>query len=169
MTVISPYQSRQQRCGRRALIAFGSLVFAFLILPTLAIIPLSLNPSGFLVFQTEGVSIRWYQALWASPDWARAFRNSVMVGVATMLMATPLGTLAAIGLARLQSGWKPVVIGLIATPMVVPVVVVAITFYFLFAPLGLANSFVGLVAAHTVLAVPFVVIVVLATLLGFDF
>ena len=158
-----------QRWSRRALVAFCTLVFAFLVLPTLAIVPLSLNSSGFLVFPNEGLSLRWYQALWTSPDWARAFRNSLAVAVATTLIATPVGALAAIGLARMQSRWKPVIIGLIATPMVVPVVVVAITFYFLFAPLGLANSFAGLVIAHVVLAVPFVVIVVHATLQGFDF
>jgi putative spermidine/putrescine transport system permease protein len=155
--------------ARALLIGGCGLVFAFLVLPTLAVIPLSFNPSAFLVFPEDGLSLRWYRELAASPDWARALRNSVAVAVATTLLATPLGTLAAIGLARMRSPAKPFIAGLFAAPMVVPVVVVAIAFYFLFAPLGLVNGFAGLVIAHTVLATPFVVIVVHASLQGFDF
>lgn len=169
MTLVTPYRSRGQRLARAGLIGFVALVFAFLVLPTLAIIPLSLNPSSFLVFPDDGLSLRWYRALFASPDWMRALRNSLAVAVATTLIATPLGTLAAIGLARMRSRAKPLIAGLFAAPLVVPVVVVAIAFYFLFAPLGLVNGFAGLVIAHTVLATPFVVIVVHASLQGFDF
>jgi putative spermidine/putrescine transport system permease protein len=162
-------RSQGERLGRMALIGFSTLVFAFLILPTLAVIPISLNPSTFLVFPTEGLSLRWYTALHESPIWARALRNSLGVAVVTTLIATPLGTLAAIGLARMRSPAKPLFVGLLAAPMIVPVVVIAVSFYFLFAPLGLANSFTGLVIAHSVLAIPFVVIVVHASLQGFDF
>ncbi|MDQ8754974.1 ABC transporter permease [Sphingosinicella sp. LHD-64] len=169
MSVVTPYRTRAQRIGRGVLIGFCALVFAFLVLPTLAVIPISLNPSAFLVFPTEGLSLRWYAALFESPAWTQAFRNSLMVAVATTLIATPLGTLAAIGLARMRSRLKPLLIGLFAAPMVVPVIIVAIAFYFLFAPMGLVNSFVGLVLAHTVLAIPFVVVVVHASLQGFDF
>ena len=169
MSVVTPYRTPAQRIGRGVLIGFCALVFAFLILPTLAVIPISLNPSAFLVFPTEGLSLRWYAALFDSPAWTHALRNSLMVAIATTLIATPLGTLAAIGLARMRSRLKPLLIGLFAAPMVVPVIIVAIAFYFLFAPMGLVNSFVGLVLAHTVLAIPFVVVVVHASLQGFDF
>ncbi len=169
MSAVTPYRSPAQRIGRGLLVGFCSLVFAFLVLPTLAVIPLSFNPTSFLVFPTEGLSLRWYEDLLASPAWMRALRNSLAVAFATTLIATPLGTLAAIGLARMNSRAKPVIVGVFALPMVVPVVVVAIAFYFLFAPLGLVNSFVGLVVAHVVLAIPFVVIVVHASLQGFDF
>lgn len=169
MSVVTPYRTPAQRIGRGVLIGFCALVFAFLVLPTLAVIPISLNPSAFLVFPTEGLSLRWYAALFDSPAWTQALRNSLMVAVATTLIATPLGTLAAIGLARMRSRLKPLLIGLFAAPMVVPVIIVAIAFYFLFAPMGLVNSFVGLVLAHTVLAIPFVVVVVHASLQGFDF
>lgn len=169
MSVVTPYRTPAQRIGRGVLIGFCALVFAFLILPTLAVIPISLNPSAFLVFPTEGLSLRWYAALFDSPAWTHALRNSLMVAIATTLIATPLGTLAAIGLARMRSKLKPLLIGLFAAPMVVPVIIVAIAFYFLFAPMGLVNSFVGLVLAHTVLAIPFVVVVVHASLQGFDF
>jgi putative spermidine/putrescine transport system permease protein len=169
MSAVTPYRTPAQRIGRGVLIGFCALVFAFLVLPTLAVVPISLNPSAFLVFPTEGLSLRWYAALFDSPAWTHALRNSLMVAIATMLIATPLGTLAAIGLARMRSRLKPLLIGLFAAPMVVPVIIVAIAFYFLFAPMGLVNSFVGLVLAHTVLAIPFVVVVVHASLQGFDF
>jgi putative spermidine/putrescine transport system permease protein len=169
VTPITPYRSPAQRASRWLLAGFSGLVFAFLVLPTLAIVPLSLNPSAFLVFPTERLSLRWYEALFASPDWMRALRNSLAVATVTTLLATALGAPAAIGLARMQSRAKPILIGLFAAPMVVPVVVAAIAFYFLFAPLGLVNGFAGLVIAHTVLATPFVVIVVHASLQGFDF
>ena len=164
-----PYRTPAQRIGRTVLIAYCTLVFAFLVLPTLAVIPISLNPSSFLVFPTEGLSLRWYRDLFDSPEWLRALRNSLAVATVTTILATALGTPAAIGLARMRSRAKPWLVGLFAAPMVVPVVVIAIAFYFLFAPMGLVNGFAGLVIAHTVLAIPFVVIVVHASLAGFDF
>ncbi|HEY1604839.1 MAG TPA: ABC transporter permease [Allosphingosinicella sp.] len=169
MSGAAAYRTRAQRIGRWALIGFCTLVFVYLVLPTLAVIPLSLNPSAFLVFPSHGLSLRWYRMLWESPDWIRAFRNSLAIATTTTLVATPLGTLAAIGIARMRSRLKPLIVALIATPMVIPVVVVAIAFYFLLAPLGLVNGFAGMVIAHSVLAAPFVVIVVHAALQGFDF
>lgn len=161
--------TRTDRIGRAALITAASLVLAFLILPILAVVPLSLNPTAFLVFPTDGLSLRWYHVLFDSPAWVMAFRNSLIVATATMLIATPLGTLAAIGLSRMRGRAQPWLLALIGAPMVVPVVVVAVAFYLVFAPLGLTSSYTGLVIAHSVLAAPFVVIVVLASLHGFDF
>lgn len=169
MIGVTPYRSSGQRAARAILVGFCILVFAFLLLPTLAVIPLSFNSSSFLVFPTDGLSLRWYQALFESSDWIRAFRNSLAVAIVTTIFAIGLGTPAAIGLARMRSRAKPVLVGLFAAPMVVPVVVAAIAFYFWFAPIGLVNGFIGLVIAHTVLAIPFVVIVVHASLQGFDF
>ncbi|MDT9600323.1 ABC transporter permease [Sphingosinicella rhizophila] len=169
MSAVSPYRSAAQRGGRIALILYCAIVFAFLVLPILIVIPLSFNPTAFLVLPTDGLSLRWYEALIDSPAWMRALRNSLAVAIATTAVATPLGTLAAIGLARMESRAKPLVVAILTAPLVVPVVVVAIAFYFLFAPLGLVNGFAGLVIAHTVLATPFVVIVVHASLQDFDF
>lgn len=166
---MSGYRSPADRAGRAALIGFCGLVFAFLVLPILAVVPLSFNPSAFLVFPENGLSLRWYRSLADSPHWTRALINSLSVASVTTLIATPLGTLAAIGLSAMRSRAKPMIVALLTAPMVVPVVVVAIAIYFLFAPLGLVNSFTGLVIAHTVLALPFVVIVVHAALQGFDY
>lgn len=161
-------RSRGERVGRAALIAYSALVFAFLVLPILAVVPLSLNPGSFLVFPEGSLSLRWYRALVESPQWTHSFANSLKIAVATTLIATPLGTLAAIGLAHMQSRAKPVIVAIISAPLVVPIVVVAVAFYFLFAPLGLVNGPVGLIVAHSALALPFVVIVVHASLHGLD-
>ncbi|WP_338424534.1 ABC transporter permease [Sphingopyxis kveilinensis] len=161
-------RSRGERAGRAALIVYSALVFAFLVLPILAVVPLSLNPGSFLVFPESGLSLRWYRTLAESPQWTHSFANSLKIAVATTLIATPLGTLAAIGLAHMQSRAKPVIVAIISAPLVVPIVVVAVAFYFLFAPLGLVNGPVGLIVAHSALALPFVVIVVHASLHGLD-
>lgn len=158
----------RQNLGRWLLVAFCTLVFAFLILPVVAIIPISFNSSSFLVFPQDGVSLRWYRVLAHSPVWMHALGNSLVVAAMTTVIAAPLGTLAAIGLRNLPSHAAPIMAALLSAPMIIPVVVVAIALYFLFAPLGLANSFTGLVIAHTILALPFVVIVVHASLHGLD-
>jgi putative spermidine/putrescine transport system permease protein len=165
---MSALRSRSDRIGRAILIGVCALILAFLVLPILAVIPLSLNPGSFLVFPEGGLSLRWYHTLMESPQWTHSFGNSLKVAIATTLIATPLGTLAAIGLAYMRSRAKSVIIAVITAPLVVPIVVVAIAFYFLFAPLGLVNSPVGLVIAHISLALPFVVIVVHASLQGLD-
>lgn len=165
---MSGYRSRPERIGRALLIALCTMIFAFLVLPILAVIPLSLNPGSFLVFPQEALSLRWYRTLAESPQWTHAFGNSLKIAVATTLIATPLGTLAAIGLAYMRSRAKTLIVAIITAPLVVPVVVVAIAFYFLFAPLGLVNGPVGLIVAHSALALPFVVIVVHASLRGLD-
>lgn len=161
-------RSRGERAGRAALIIYSALVFAFLVLPILAVVPLSLNPGSFLVFPEGGLSLRWYRTLVESPQWTHSFANSLKIAIATTLIATPLGTLAAIGLAHMPSRAKPVIVAIISAPFVVPIVVVAVAFYFLFAPLGLVNGPVGLIVAHSALALPFVVIVVHASLHGLD-
>lgn len=156
------------RAARGALIGWCALVIGFLVLPILAVIPLSFNPGTFLTFPDQAWSLRWYRTLAQSPQWGAALRNSLIVASATAAIATPLGTLAAIGLWRTNRRTARLLLAAIGAPLLVPVIVVAIGFYFLFAPLGLANSYIGLVLAHTALAAPFVVIVVRAALEGFD-
>lgn len=148
--------------------ALCAAIFAFLVLPIAAIIPLSFNAGSFLSYPLAGLSLRWYQELFASPYWTAAFRNSLIVAVATTALATPLGTLAALGVTRLSPRLRPLVMGVLVAPMIVPVIVLAIGAYFLYAPLRLTDSYLGLVLAHTTLAVPFVVLVVNASLQGFD-
>jgi putative spermidine/putrescine transport system permease protein len=156
------------RITRVSLYVVSGLVCAFLVLPILAIVPLSFNSGSFLTYPLAGWSLRWYEELIGSSGWMSAFRNSLLVAAATTALATPLGTLAALGLTRLASALKPVLIAMLLAPMFAPVIVVAVATYFLYAKLGLAHSFFGLILGHTALATPFVVLVVHASLQGFD-
>jgi putative spermidine/putrescine transport system permease protein len=157
-----------QRLGNIALWAMTILVLAFLILPILVIVPLSFSAGSFLTFPLPGLSAQWYGELLGSERWLSSLRNSLVVAGATTVLATGLGTLAALGLARARFPGRPFVMGLLISPMVVPDVIVAVGVYFFYALLGLTGSLVGLTLAHTALAVPFVVITVSATLHGFD-
>lgn len=146
----------------------GFAVFAFLLLPILAIIPLSFSSGSILAYPLPGFSLRWYESVFADSKWASAIGNSLIVAVATVALATPLGTLAALGLNRLNFPGKALLMALLISPMIIPVIITAIGVYFFFAPLGLANSLTGLVLAHTAIAVPFVLVTVNAALSGLD-
>jgi putative spermidine/putrescine transport system permease protein len=162
------YESPAKRARHYALWVFCVLVLAFLVLPILVIVPLSFSAGTFLTFPLPGLSLRWYQELFTSGPWQLALRNSLIVAGATTVLATALGTLAALGLTRADFPGKTALMGVIISPMVVPLVIIAVGVYFFYAPLGLTGSLVGLTLAHTALAVPFVVITVAATLYGFD-
>jgi putative spermidine/putrescine transport system permease protein len=151
-----------------ALWAVCLLVLAFLILPILIIVPLSFSSGTFLTFPLPGLSLRWYEEFFTSAPWQLSLRNSLIVASATTALATFLGTLAALGLTRARLPGQTLLMGLIVSPMVVPLVIVAVGVYFAYAPFGLTSSLLGLTLAHTALAAPFVVITVSATLQGFD-
>jgi putative spermidine/putrescine transport system permease protein len=148
--------------------AFSILVLGFLILPIMVIVPLSFSSGGFLTFPLPGLSLRWYQEFFTSAPWQLSLRNSLIVASATTIAATLLGTLAALGLTRARLPGQTLLMAFIVSPMVVPLVIVAVGVYFAYAPFGLSGSLVGLTLAHTALAAPFVVITVSATLQGFD-
>jgi putative spermidine/putrescine transport system permease protein len=152
----------------RAFWVFCALVLLFLIAPILAIIPLSVSSGSLLTFPLPGFSLRWYQSVLTSGRWLFAVRNSLIVGTTSTILATVLGTLAALGLNRARLPLRPLIMGVLLSPMIVPTVITAVGVYFFFAPLGLTNSFAGLILAHTALGSPFVVITVNATLQGFD-
>nr|WP_245512753.1 ABC transporter permease [Enterovirga rhinocerotis] len=160
--------SLPQRAFTIGLHTFGWGVLLFLVLPLLVVVPLSFNAGSFLTYPLSGISGRWYADLAASPSWSKAFRNSFFVGIITTVLATGLGTAAALGIKRLGAGRAKWISLVILSPIIVPVVITAVGVYFLYAPFGLVSSFTGLILAHTVLAAPFVVITVAATLDGFD-
>ncbi|MDR3518053.1 MAG: ABC transporter permease [Azospirillaceae bacterium] len=157
-----------ERVAAVALRVVAGLVLLFLIAPILAIIPLSFSSGTFLTYPLPGLSLRWYETLLGSERWLLAFKNSLIVATAVTVLAMILGTLAALGLNRSTVRFKPVILAIVLSPMIVPVVIVAVGVYFFFAPLGLTNSYLGLILSHTALATPFVVIAVGATLQGFD-
>lgn len=160
--------TREERLWRAALYVASALVLFFLMAPILAIVPLSFNSGTFLTYPLDGLSFRWYEAFVASEQWMRALRNSFVIGLSAAALATVLGTLAALGLTHADFRGKGIVMAILLSPMIVPVVIVAVGFYFFFAPLGLTASYTGLILAHTALGTPFVVITVAATLKGFD-
>ena len=112
--------------------------------------------------------IRTFRISLTVPLLCLALRNSMIVGVSSTVASTVIGTLAALGLNRANFPLKSVVMGILLSPMIVPSIITAVGMYFFFAPLGLTNSFPGLIMAHTALAAPFVVITVSATLQHFD-
>jgi putative spermidine/putrescine transport system permease protein len=157
-----------ERVAARWVRLHTALVLFFLIAPILAIIPLSFNSGSYFSYPLQGISLRWYEQALTSADWQRALLNSLGIGAASTLIATCLGTLAALGLSRTQFPLRSLIMPVIISPMIVPIVVVAAGFYLIFAPLGLVNSYPGVVLAHAALGTPFVVITVTASLLSFD-
>lgn len=143
-------------------------ILVFLLAPILVMVPLSFSDSSFLSYPIPGWSLKWYQNLLDSPEWARAAKNSFIVAPAATVIATALGTLAAVGLSRTNFRFKSLLMGILIAPMVVPIVVVGVATYLYFAPLGLADSYFGLIVVHAALGAPFVLTTVLATLAGFN-
>lgn len=161
-------RTRSERFWTAALWTTSVLVFVFLLAPILAIVPLSFSSGQFLTYPIPGFSLRWYADFFTSDKWLHSLWNSLVVGVAATLLATALGTVASLGLVRANFRGKGLIMGLLLSPMIVPLVITAVGFYFFFAPLGLTASYTGLILAHTALAAPFVVVTVTATLQGFD-
>lgn len=151
------------------------LIFFFLIAPILVIIPLSFNVQPYftytremLTFDPAGYSLRWYRDFFTSTQWLNSIRNSVIIGVSATLVATVLGTLAALGLSRKEMPFRGLIMGILISPMIVPLIISAAGMFFFYSALGLAQTFPGVVLAHAALGTPFVIITVTATLVGFD-
>ena len=153
---------------RLAISSFAILVLAFLVVPIVVIFPLSFSSGEILTLPTPGWSVRWYEDFFLNERWTRATMNSVIVGTATMVLATVLGTLAAFGINMAKFRGRAVVIAILTLPMVVPLIVTASSLYLGFSRIGLVNSLGGLIVAHTIIATPYVVMTVLATVQTFD-
>ncbi|HTI17803.1 MAG TPA: ABC transporter permease, partial [Trinickia sp.] len=166
--LFAPHASLIERTWYFALRGFAVLTLLYLVLPVLAIVPLSFSSSSFLVYPIPSWSLRWYENLVTSTEWRMAAKNSFIVAPSATIVATVLGTLAALGLAKADFRGKALLMAVLISPMIVPVIVVGVGMYLFFAPLGLANTYVGLIFAHAALGVPFVVTTVGATLQNFD-
>jgi putative spermidine/putrescine transport system permease protein len=154
---------------------FAYLVLAFLIAPLLVIVPLSFNAEPYFTFTSkmltldpDGYSLRWYRDIVENPQWLEAIGNSLVIALASTFLATVLGTLAAVGLARSNMPFRDFFMALLISPLVVPIVIAAAGMYFFYSSVGLAQTHLGIILAHTTLGVPFVVITMTATLSGFD-
>ncbi len=154
--------------GRLWLYLLCGLICLFLMAPSLLVIPMSFSGSRFLQFPPESWSTQWYDVYFDSVEWRAATIISLKAAVLTTLLATPIGTLAAYGIhvSRTRLGGLLQVIMML--PLMVPVILIAVGVFFLYAKVGLNNSVTGLVLAHSILAIPFVVVTVSAGLKSFD-
>jgi len=147
---------------------FTGLVMAFLVVPIFVVFPLSFTSGQLLIFPLPGWSLQWYEDFFTNDLWMGALLNSVVIGVAATIVATVLGTAAALGLHGSRFRLKPWIVGLLCAPLAVPVVITAVASFYFLAALSLVGTYAGLILIHSVLALPFVVITVTATLQGFD-
>ena len=147
------------RQPRRILMAaLGGLTVFYLLAPTLVIVPMSFTEAEILSFPPQGFSLQWYEHMLTDTQWSTSIVNSLIVAVLTAALATVLGTLAALGLSRGRFPGRSLVNGLVLSPLIVPVVVIAIGMFGLFVQWKISGSVLGLVLAHTALALPFVVV-----------
>jgi putative spermidine/putrescine transport system permease protein len=175
MTGFPDHYTLIHKLGAWGLKATAWAVLFFLILPILIIIPLSFNAEPFFSF-TEGMlrldpaawSLKWYRAIFHSLEWTLAIRNSFFIGICATIIATTLGTLAAVGLANENMPLRRTITALLLAPMIVPLIIVAAGMFFFYTRFDLVGSFAGLIIAHAALGVPFVILTVTATLTGFD-
>ena len=144
------------------------LILLFLAFPMVVVFAVSFSSANYLTFPPPALGLKWYRAYFGSENWLNPTWLSLWVAAAVVVLSTILGTLAALGIARLPRALKVLVSGLILSPMIVPVIVVAIGVYYAFSKYGLVGQPIALVLAHTCLAVPFVVTSVTATLAGID-
>jgi putative spermidine/putrescine transport system permease protein len=184
------YATPIQRTYYYTYLFFCCIVFFFLIAPLIAIVPISFSRSPFMLFteemltwppESEAWSLRWYKNMVGMCDadvvsstvpcgnkWMRGTVNSLFIGTISTLIATSLGTMAALGLSRPHMPFKGIIMSILISPMIVPLIITAAGMFFFYARINLVYTFTGIILAHVALATPFVVITVTATLVGFD-
>ncbi len=169
------YFSPLRKFWHYALRTIVGLVLFFLIFPILITIPLSFNVEPFFTFtqgmlklDPEAYSTKWYVEFFTDQKWNIALKNSFYFAFMATILATVLGTVAAVGLASDRMPFKPLITAILISPMIVPLVIIAAGMYFFYSKIGIAGSDFGIIVAHAMLGTPFVVITVTATLAGFD-
>ncbi len=203
------YASTTEKIWHYAYLAICAAIFFFLIAPIVVVIPLSFNAEPYftftdkmLSFDPDGYSMRWYDSLltfgmsnpdaprdmswwsdaWQNAKWIKAAKSSVIIGVFSTILATVLGTLAALGLSRPEMPYRRIIMAVLISPMIVPIIITATGMFFFYSnpcePLTwfglnpqcgkLAGTYLGVILAHATLGIPFVIITVTATLIGFD-
>ena len=150
-------------------------IFVFLITPILVVMPLSFNSQDFFTFTPEmlrfdpaGYSLKHYKDFFTSSEWQQALRNSLLIAPVATLLSVSFGTLAAIGLSSEHVPFRRAIMAILISPMIVPLIISAAGMYFFYSRIGLQGTYMGVVLAHAALGIPFVIITVTATLVGFD-
>jgi putative spermidine/putrescine transport system permease protein len=169
------YATTGQKVWHYAFRVICGLVFFFLVAPIIIIIPLSFNAQDFFTFTPEmlrldpaGFSLKHYHDFFTNPDWQLPLWNSLAIAPVATLIAVALGTLAAIGLSQSHVPFKGAIMAILISPMIVPLIISAAGMYFFYSRVGLQGTYWGVVLAHAALGIPFVIITVTATLVGFD-
>ncbi len=172
---LPPYTTPLERIWYYLFRFICGLIFLYLIFPILVIIPLSFNSVPFftftpemLSFNPEGYSLRWYEDFFTNLNWRGAVNNSFIIAIFSTLIATSLGTLAALGLSRRNVPYRTVMMAILISPMIVPLIISACGMFFFYSRINLQGTYLGVILAHAALGTPFVVITVTATLVGFD-
>ena len=164
-----PASDTQITHGNRLwLYVVATIIMLLLVIPTFIVIPMSFSDSQYLEFPPSNWSIRWYNVYLESPKWMQATVTSIQVGILTMLLATPLGTMAAYALFVSGHRAARAIFMFLITPIIVPVILIAIGTFYAYGRIGLNNTITGLVMAHTVLAAPLVMIVITSALRNYD-
>ena len=159
---------RPKPLSRRLLIVSGAVIYFFLMLPLLVVFPISLSSAPYLQFPPPGLSWQWYERYLDDPQWIDATWRSLYIGVATAVLALMLGVPLAFSLVRGRFVGRGLLDRLALAPIIVPTIILSVAVYGVFAKLKLIGAWYGLVVAHTVLALPFVVLVMVAGLRDFD-
>ena len=185
-TKLQPYLSSSQVLWHYLFRVICGVIFVFLIMPILVVMPLSFNSQDFftftpemLKFEQEGYSLKHYRDFFTNNEWQRSFKNSLLIAPVATLVSVSLGTLAAIGLSQSHVPFKRAIMAILISPMIVPLIISATGMFFFYShvgnfledTIGLDKNFVGyvkVILAHSVLGIPFVIITVTATLVGFD-
>ena len=195
MAKLPPYTSTGEYIWHYFYRSICGLIFLFLIMPIIVVLPLSFNvepyfsfTKGMLNFDPAAYSLRWYEDIlrngmkapdapfdwawladtWNNGQWIRAIRNSFFIGICATLLSTALGTLAAIGLSRSEMPYRRLVMSILISPMIVPLIITAAGMFYFYSQVHLSQTYLGVIMAHAVLGTPFVIITVTATLVGFD-
>jgi ABC-type spermidine/putrescine transport system permease subunit II len=154
--------------GRGVQWAVALLIVAFLALPAFFIVPVSFTTEAFIEWPPRGFTLKWYRIYLASPQWVGATVRSLGVGLASAALAMAIGTPAAFVLARRRLPGRSAALAFILSPLIMPRMIIAVALFYLYARVGLIGSPVGLVLGHTALAIPYVVVTVMAVLQTYD-
>jgi ABC-type spermidine/putrescine transport system permease subunit II len=154
--------------ARYALALFAGAVLLFLCLPIAVVVPMSFSSASSLEFPPPGFSLRWYQSFFGDPRWLRAAGNSALVAFASSASSLALGSIAAYGLVRGTFRGRAILEGNFVAPLILPPVITAVALYIFFARIGLLGTLPGLIVAHTVLTVPYVVLLMSVAIRSFD-
>ncbi|NNE82090.1 MAG: ABC transporter permease [Silicimonas sp.] len=175
MSGLPPYASTGQKAWYYSFRVICGLIFFFLIAPIVVIIPLSFNAQDFFTFtpemlalKPEGYSLKHYEDFMTSHDWQSSLWNSVRIAPMATFLSVSFGTLAAIGLSQPHVPFRRAIMAILISPMIVPLIISAAGMYFFYSRIGLQGTYWGVVLAHAALGIPFVIITVTATLVGFD-